>query len=443
MATIGSGLTPEIVRALIDPRISLPQLGTVMDQSTSEIQRYDPYRITHRLQADVLEYVANPERTAPEPELGRPDGQTTWRVDLKSRQTGESTCVEMALYPRCMYTPGWQHITLADKRERADDLHKRTQLNHQHWPEEYRLPQPAKQETRKLEFSHGGRMGVLAGGAEAVSVGQSIDSFHGSELPLIEGLSEQWMLLYPTMQNRNEALMVLESTPYEMSRPSSEFYRDLFQMAQERKGRLRGNFYPFTDGKLNRKRWNQKDHMTNEEIRLLERWGHPETGIGLTPEHLAFRRHAMDNIPDIRRNPKLFGVFFPFDPISCWLVSGRGVVPDRAIERQAKHICKPIEEFGPIQANGRPAGRRYKEYNPNAVYALGADAAGHGMDHSAFHILEVWADEWEQVVSFDAHMDYLDFGDFVFNEGSRYGAKVGFERNGVGLGLAGSLRLKD
>jgi hypothetical protein len=40
-------------------------------------------------------------------------------------------------------------------------------------------------------------------------------------------------------------------------------------------------------------------------------------------------------------------------------------------------------------------------------------------------------------------MDYVEFAETVVTEAHKYKAKIGFERNGVGLGLGGIIRLKE
>lgn len=434
----GEALTPEAVALLKDPRISLPKYGVLQDQATGQISAYNPFAITERMQWDILSYVGDTPRTPPEPELDRPNGQTKFSVILKSRQTGASTCAELALYPMAMYTPGHFHVTIADKKDRADELHRRTQICHQHWPEELRYPS-GQGETRQITFDHKGVMQVIAGGAHAFAVGYSLDSGHFSEIPLINEFAQQWSLTLPTVKNRNECRLIFESTPYPMSEPSSEWYMELCQSADKGEFRFQYNFYPYWDSKLNRHRWFDDWSMSNEEIGLLDKYG----PLGLTKENLAFRRVMMDGDPEIRRNPALFAVFYPFNDIECWLVAGRSVISTRAIERQVQHIRAPIETFGPKRMNGEAAGKVYLPFNPNAVYALGCDPMGQGRDHGAWTILEVWDDHWEEAVSFKARMDDLEFAELLVEWATKYNAKVGFESNGVGMGLSAVLRMKN
>ncbi len=189
------------------------------------------------------------------------------------------------------------------------------------------------------------------------------------------------------------------------------------------------NFFPFWDGKLNRRTW-VWDQPDNDELRLLEKYAKH----GLTLENLAFRRWAMANDPEIRRNPELFGVFYPFDDLTCWLEGAGGIIPSHCLR---KHL-DTIEAW--------PAGTTYLEYEhrdgspigpkAGAYYVIGCDPAGWGgRDHAAFHVLEVWDDQWEQVATFGSPVDPPTLGEALLKAASKFNnARIAIERNGVGAG---------
>lgn len=425
-------LTNEIQEQLKDPRISLPLYGKVMDQATSRIVPYDPFAITSRLQWDMLESIGNRELSV--------DGQLMWDIWLCCRQAGKSLVADLALYPLTMFSPGRFHVTIADEQKRADYLHSRVQLNHTYWPEELRVKQKIVREKLKLEFEHGGGMHAMAGSSNAVGVGYSPDSIHLSEVPLHGDASGTWNLLMPSIINRDDGYVVMESTPYPMSMPSSEFYRDLCWKANSDSARFRYHWYPYWDQILNRRAYNGEP-LSIEEQRLMDMYS-PE---GLTEENLMFRRFIMDMDPEVRRNPALFDVFYLSNDVDCWLTASGGVIPGRALEGQSKNLKKEIEfiryGYGTRQDDGL---RRFKHPEFGAIYVIGVDPAGFGRDHSAFQVLEVWADGWEQVCSFGAEVDPLEFNTLLMKEAANYNqALVAIERNGIGMGAIEHFRLRE
>jgi hypothetical protein len=106
-----------------------------------------------------------------------------------------------------------------------------------------------------------------------------------------------------------------------MSMPSTEWWRDQCRDAKLGMGRWVYAFFPFWDGKLNRRPWPKNSKLTAEEVGLLDRYGH----LGLKKENLAFRRLMMETDAEIRRNPDLFKVYYPFDDVSCWIATAGSV----------------------------------------------------------------------------------------------------------------------
>jgi hypothetical protein len=417
----------DFMREFSDPRKGLQMFGTVLDQENDVWAKYNPYAITEKLQATLLSYVGDPPYTE--------DGFCKWLVHLGYRQGGKSLTSELAFYTRAHFTPGWQHVCVADKKDRAEYLFERVFNNHIRWPEEFRCEQLNTTEVRRLSWKHGGRMRVASAQEGGLGIGQSTRSLHGSELPLWDRAARQFNQIFPAMINRRHAMMLLESTPFPMDRPSSDWYRSIYQDAKYGKGRFLAAFFPFWDGKLNRRRWQKGDRLTIEEQRLMDLY-YKEDGSGLTEQNIAFRRLMMDTDKEIRRNPDLFRVFYPFDDITCWLEASSSVINGKHLERHlAGRIPWDPDEFG------------YQEYSPprtGAQYVIGADSKGYGQDGDscAFVVLEVWADEWKVVASYQSKADPEDFAAKVFGVGNRYNrALVNPERTGVGHALTSNLKL--
>lgn len=404
-----------------DSRISLPAYGHVMGQKEDEDLPFNPNAITRDLQNTVLEYVNDTPRDPL-------TNQTKFLALCGGRQNGKSLCVELALYPKAAYTPGWDHVCMADKKERADYLHERVHFAHQRWPETIRSPTIPSKERRQLTFDPevklGGRMRTLSAQDGAAGIGQSMSSFHGSEIPFWPDAGDVWTMLRPAIINRDNALMVLESTPAPADQPSVEWWKDILTDAKHGLDRWLYAFFPFWDGLLARRPWIYGT-PTNEELRLLEKWGH----AGLSLENLAFRRITLDGDPQIRRNPDLFGVWYPFDDLTCWLGAIKGVIHTSLIEKALARIGHPVEWRGTYL--------EYEDPEEGAQYVLGADGSGFGVrDHAAFQVLKVYKGEWTQVACFSDNVaDPVEFTAAILKAAERYNrALVVVESNGVGAG---------
>lgn len=402
-------------RVLADPRISLPRFGKVFDKKTSKKLPYDPQGLTVGMQLAILGYFADPPR---DPETG----QTLWENHLKSRQTGASTSTEYAAYPKASWNHGWEHVCIADNRERAHYLHGRVQFLHHNWPRQYRQGSSHTTETRQLSFSHGGSMSVLSGKAGGVGLGMSPNSLHISELPFWEDGEGALEKIVPSMLTQDEALVINESTPASASEPSAGFWRAMYFDGKLSKGRWRSRFWPYWDGLLNARAWNPDDKFTVEELRLLEKYGK----AGLRPDNLAFRRFAIDTMPKLQKHPELFAVWYPFDDRSCWVTVANDFLSPDILNHRDHEL---------VDDNGKDL-QVFEDPDPNAVYCIGVDPAGWGGNHGAVVVLKVWADEGEEIVAtYSSASDPMTVNEMVLTLARKYNnAVVNIERNGVGAG---------
>tara|TARA_R110002051_G_scaffold166034_1_gene236989 strand:- start:78 stop:1667 length:1590 start_codon:yes stop_codon:yes gene_type:complete len=390
----------------------------VHDQKTGRFIKYDPKRLTENFQKDILEYTSDPPRTK--------EGQTRFLTVLTARQMGKSLCSEYAFYPKAAYSPGWDHVCIADTTDRAEYLHKRVHHLHTRWPEEVRSRTVHSRESRQLTFRplEGGKMRVLSAESGSVGVGQSPDSFHASECAFWADFAGSMFLIWPSLINRDHALAIFECTPWE----ARSAWHDHCLEAKKGRGRHDYKFYPFWDGKLNHRIWEPDWVMDNEEIDLYNQF-HTS---GLEKKHLAFRRFMMDTDQELRRRPELFKVFYPFDDLSCWISAANPAIPDHALE---KHLKKDLVKWnGPYM--------EYEEPEEGAVYAIGADPCGHAArDHASFQVLKCWDGEWTQVATFADHVDPLVFSRKLMAVGYRYNkARIIIESNGVGQSVIALLR---
>lgn len=411
---------PDDLRFLsMRPDVALQQYGWVKNLEDETSIRYDPYAITDKLQASVLAYVAAPPIDE--------EGYNQWLVICKSRQSGVSTTVSSAYYCKSQFTPGWEHVTSADKEDRAKYLFSRVNYLHNRWDGPM-IPQITHNQVRAFHWANDSHMLVMTGGGGGLGIGTSASSWHWSEVPLWPNAAQQWSYASPAIINRKNAQMVFESTPFPLNEPSSEFFMELCESARAGGGRLIYSFEPFWDGKLNRRVWKPGDTLTNEEIRLLERYGK----YGLRKENLAFRREIMDVDDQIKRNPDLFRVFYAFDDVTCWLLSGSGVIKARHLDRHLSNLVDFPHDRGFIE---------YSNPKEGAIYVIGVDPSGFGArDHAAFHVFEVWAGSWRQVAVYATLADPPEVARFIDRIGRKWNdALVLVERNGVGVGILTAL----
>lgn len=427
----GLKVSTEESLALRIPSISLPPYGKVVDIETSEIIPFNPEQATYKLQQTLVGYFS-------EESLIEGRDLTYWLTVLKGRQTGSTTACTMCLYPLVSYTPGVSAAIIADKQARANDMFKRLNLAYNHWPKNIRTDRESTNESKCLTTSIDSKVNVLSAESPDVGIGLSVDYLVGSECPLWANASEQMSSLLPAMIKRKASKVVMESTPQPLSAPSGEWWRDHWFDSKRGKGRWRAAFFPFWDAKANRAPWPKGSAITLEEQRLLDAYGKPDPygHPGLTLENLAFRRFYMDSDSEVRRNPELFKVWFPFDDLTCWISQGVGVIPNHALDRHVRPgLAREDDEYV-----------EFEPPHPDGIYVIGCDPAGTGRDnagndHCSFQVLRIWDDEWRQVAVFGGDADTLRFCHKLDAVGRRYNnALLGVERNGVGHAVVTMMR---
>lgn len=410
-----------VLERLSDPQFSLPEYGVVKSPKNElALLPYDPAAITTRMQSTILSYIGNPPRTV--------DGYTNWLVVLGARQSGKSFAAAAGLYCKAAYTTAYDALTIADKEDRANYLHSRVHLVHENWPEETRSPKVGSKERRQLTFDPtlgiGGKIRIMSSHEAAAGIGQSPSAVHASELPFWDDARGFFTLMFPAVQNRFDSLVILESTPAAEDAPSTPWWKETCHDASLGRARWIYAFFPFWDNLTCRRPWPKGSALDSEEEGYLKKYG-PQ---GLTRENLAFRRYVLEQDPEIRRNPVLFEVYFPFNDITCWMARGAGVVPASALVRVNEQPV--IEWVGPYM--------EYEEPEQGVRYVIGADGAGWGVrDHASFQVLRVYAGEWTQVACFSSNeVEPQTFGKVLFDAGMRYGgAEIVAERNGVGAAV--------
>lgn len=420
-------LTEEETRNI---RFMVDATATLLDQTTGEVIPYDIDRVAPYLQSQLLDYYT----------IGKKDdeGYNKWMVVLGSRQCGKSWTSAIATAYHIAANPGTNGAIVADTKERAETLFQNIITNHAGIPEGLQPLTIPNRESRQITYStpDGLLSKVKTLSAEGnVGIGRAPDALHLSELPFMGNAAKMWNQILPSIVNRKEARLIMESTPAPTTYSSAEWYKDICLSAKQGQGRFEFVFSPFFASLLCERRWDPQWSLTPEEHRLLSKHGNPsglESDPGnwryLTLENLAFRRTIMENDAEVRRYPELFAVFYPSDTVSCWGVVGGGAIPKHVLQ---KHVDSDLTPWRPNAG--------YQEYKPpetGAQYVLGADPAGMGGgDQASFHVLEVWGDRWEQVATFASNEhDPLSVALLIAKTAKRYNdAVVIVENNGAGL----------
>ena len=427
----------DLIKQLRDPRLTVPEFCSVVDQKTEDIIQYDVDRVCPRLQHSILSFMGDTPRDS--------DGMTQWLIVNASRQTTKSTTTALAMANLAEYTPGAFAAIIADKKERAEDLFRAIDISYEYKPEEIKYPTISNRESRQLTFTHKGKIRTLAANQENVGIGRGASFLHMSELPFWNDPADVWFKMGPAFRNRENAVIVMESTPAPMSEPGAEWYRDMCAEARKGHGRFKFLFVPFYESKLNERMWRNEWRLDSTEMKLMEKYG-PPSGIEpvsmpgaeyLTLENLAFRRRVMEEDKLIRRYPELFFVFYPVNSITCWQQPGGGAIPAHVLE---KHIDSNLTTWAPKDNMYM----EYKEPHPDGVYVIGVDPAGFGSgDQASFQVLELWADQWEQVATFSSNQPSPpEVARYVLETAKRYNnAEVVVENNGVGAGILSVLEL--
>lgn len=433
-----AALSPALMERLRPPKVGVPGFGYVVNQSEGGTPTpYDPNAVSPVLQHTILDYFSDPNRDA--------DGFTKWLLVVSSRQTTKTSTAVLSLANLVEYTPGSYGVLITDKRERSATVFRYAALSLKSKPEAVAYPRmPSSKDVRHITWEHGGKFQTIGANDDNPGIGLAADFLVLSELPFWNNPGDVWSQLGPAFRNRKNSMVLMESTPAPMSEPGAEWFKDMAEEAASGHSRMDYLFVPFYMSRLNERAWRPEWNLTNDEIRLLERFG-PPTGHEplsapganyMTLENLAFLRLLPVEDPKIKRNPELQWVWYPKDDVTCWLVVGSQAFPSHTLDR---HEGTAIVEW--------PKGGFYVEYdppNPDALYVIGADPSGYGTgDPASFVVIEVWADEWRVVAEYETNQhDPVEFAYHLIKAAERYNhANVFVEANGVGAGPLSTLEL--
>ncbi len=245
-----------------------------------------------------------------------------------------------------------------------------------------------------------------------------------SEIGFCNNCDDQWTNLQPSMSKRRNVRAVFECTPTPGGERGTDFWKEMCDDARKRNGRFIYAFFPMWTTKANVATWKTGWKPDTEELRLMDRYG----PLGLTLENLAFRREEMAMNRQLRRNPELFAVYYPFDDLTCWAGAISGTIP--------KHAVRPHMQTADVDWRG--PFMQFKPYDQDALYSIGVDPTGFaGHDHASFQVLECWAGEWEQAATYAENVgDPETFTRELLRVAALYGNPlITVEANGVGAAV--------
>ena len=297
--------------------------------------------------------------------------QHRWIMVDKFRQAKITTVSVMLLLRDCMYLSGVKGLLIAERQDTAEDIFERILFAYQRLPDDVRMPleHGRKAGTTQMHFCHGGGIKVLTAGGRSPAIGRSIDRLVITEFGEAQWQRKAAINIFPTVNKRPNARVILESTP---GRTGSH-HEQMWRSAMEGKSRFHPLFLDWWKDESCRELTDGFE-PTSVEREYMQK--HDGMGLG----NVAFRRRALNT--EFVGDPRLFSSKYPSDAYDGWLGSLNPVMPADVL-KPALDASKPepdIGEYGCHEFEG-PA--------PGHQYVITADPAGFGGtgDKSA---LTVW-----------------------------------------------------
>ena len=294
-----------------------------------------------------------------------------WVIVNKFRQAKITTISVMLLLRDCMYIEGIKGLLIAERQDTAEDIFERILFAYNRLPDDVRAPiaRGRKAGTTQIHFEHGGGIKVLTAGGRSPAIGRSIDRLIITEFGEAQWQRKAAINIFPTINKRPNARVILESTPGRMG----SHHEQMWQLALENKSRFTPLFLDWWDDSSCRIKDNALV-LTEEEKRY---WAHHKD---MSLENMAFRRSALNT--EFVGDTRLFSAKYPSDPYDGWLGTLTPIMPI--------DVLKPLlAQAVPDPATG-PLGCSVLEMpKPGVKYLITADPAGFGSsgDKSA---LTVW-----------------------------------------------------
>ena len=294
-----------------------------------------------------------------------------WVIVNKFRQAKITTISVMLLLRDCMYLEGVKGLLIAERQDTAEDIFERILFSYNRLPADVRMPMAKgrKAGTTQMHFCHGGGIKVLTAGGRSPAIGRSIDRLIITEFGEAQWQKKAAINIFPTVNKRPHARVILESTP---GRAGSH-HEQMWRSALEKKSRFHPLFLDWWDD-VSCQIADSRFQPTEEELVYIQ---HHE---GMTHENLAFRRSALNT--EFVGDSRLFSSKYPSDPYDGWLGSMAPIMPTDVLKPAlARAVADPPLDSVGCCLLDKPM--------INGKYIITADPAGFGGsgDKSA---LTVW-----------------------------------------------------
>ena len=283
-----------------------------------------------------------------------------WVLVNKFRQAKITTVSVMLLLRDCMYLNGVKGLLIAERQDTAEDIFERILFSYHRMPADVRMPlaQGRKAGTTQIHFCHGGGIKILTAGGRSPAIGRSIDRLVITEFGEAQWQRKAAINIFPTLNKRPNARVILESTP---GRAGSH-HETMWRSSLEGRGRFRPLFLKWWHDESCRV--DATGFAPSEEEKAYHA-RHP----GMSLEHLAFRRLALET--EFVGDPRLFSSKYPSDPYDGWLGSSAPVMPSE--------ILKPLLAGALNDPPMAPSGcREIEPPTEGSKYIITADPAGFG-----------------------------------------------------------------
>jgi hypothetical protein len=298
--------------------------------------------------------------TVTQQKLLRAYAANRWVLVNKFRQAKITTISVMLLLRDCMYLSGVKGLLIAERHDTAEDIFERILYAYNRLPDDVKMPlaKGRKAGTTQIHFCHGGSIKILTAGGRSPAIGRSVDRLVITEFGEAQWQKKAAINIFPTLNKRPNARVILESTP---GRAGSH-HETMWRASLEGRGRFKPLFLEWWDDDSCRVD-STGFEPTNAEREYLAL--HP----GMHMDHLAFRRLGLET--EMGGDPRLFSSKYPSNAYDGWIGSLAPVMPadilqpmlDRAVNDPEIGLSG-VREIEPPQENGS--------------YLITADPAGFG-----------------------------------------------------------------
>lgn len=298
--------------------------------------------------------------------------ENNWVIVNKFRQAKITTISVMLLLRDCMYLEGVKGLLIAERQDTAEDIFERILFAYQRLPDDVRMPlAPGKKAgATQMQFIHGGGIKVLTAGGRSPAIGRSIDRLVITEFGEAQWQKKAAINIFPTVNKRVNAKVILESTP---GRAGSH-HEQMWRSAMEGTSRFHPLFLE----------WWEDDSCI-----ALEKGFAPTTTEreyqakhpGMSLRNLAFRRRALGT--EFVGDARLFSCKYPSDPYDGWLGATDPVIPADVLKAY-------LAESQPDPPMGKHKCHEIESPKPGHQYIITADPAGFGAkgDQSALTVFD-------------------------------------------------------